>query len=636
LRTVVGTKDVAGSFTIASGSYFDVNLGFGTTRVTLTPGIIALNNIENALQQNLNAFLGPDVITVSRNSFGRIVLAPVNISRTLTITNVSSDDPLGISPHTISGPDLGDQPAQLNNGISTLGAFDFSATNGTFVINIDGAYSETLTLAQNYPLGAGAAMVNVLQTQIDASAGAGGIAGRVTVALDAAGVLQFTTTNAGVNSRLTLSSVTDMQGLVLAGFDIGEQTSGTQAQLVGNVSIVNGFNFNSGGPHTFDFSVDGSAPKKIVLTGDTGTPAVFSGTVDVSAGVDFTGAPHTFDLTVSGNPIVVVNLGGVDTTLAASPTDIAPPGIVTHVQTQIDAILGSGVVTVDLDLSNQLRFTSAQTGNSASITVSNPTGNVAANVFPVVGTAVGTQLGATGVVNLISGAINAQLGPLALGPVTVGISPSNFLTITSPTFGGSSQISIGNVVGTLGAIFPGGVAGAAFSNNVTVGGIMDIQLEGGATLTSSLEIGLLGFIPEALDNYLGYQVSINSGQGRQGGPVAGDTFLVDYNTDGTADNRNGLAMLQLNTKTVLANSNLTYQGAYGQLVEEIGIQASQTRLSFDASQSLLRQSKSNQQAISGVSLDEEAARLIQLEQHFNASAQLIALARELFNAILEL
>ena len=42
------------------------------------------------------------------------------------------------------------------------------------------------------------------------------------------------------------------------------------------------------------------------------------------------------------------------------------------------------------------------------------------------------------------------------------------------------------------------------------------------------------------------------------------------------------------------------------------------------------------QSVAGVNMDEEAARLIQFEQHYNASARLISMAKEMFDALLSL
>ena len=167
-----------------------------------------------------------------------------------------------------------------------------------------------------------------------------------------------------------------------------------------------------------------------------------------------------------------------------------------------------------------------------------------------------------------------------------------------------------------------------------VGGTVDVQLAADMSLTSNRRDGLFGSVPTAVANFMGYQVSIGSGQGANGAPQAGDSFVVNYNTDGTADNRNGALMLSLNSQLTLSDGNLTYQGAYGQLVENLGILTSQARLSQAASETLLRQSMDSLQGVSGVNIEEEAARLIQFEQHYNASARLITMAKDMFDTLI--
>jgi len=117
---------------------------------------------------------------------------------------------------------------------------------------------------------------------------------------------------------------------------------------------------------------------------------------------------------------------------------------------------------------------------------------------------------------------------------------------------------------------------------------------------------------------------------------AGDSFIVAYNSDGSADNRNGSALLALNSTQILGDGNQTYQDVYGQLAEKVGILTSQGRINQGAGESMLRQSMDAMQSMSGVNLEEEAAKLIQLEQHYNASARLITLARDLFDTLLRI
>ncbi len=119
-----------------------------------------------------------------------------------------------------------------------------------------------------------------------------------------------------------------------------------------------------------------------------------------------------------------------------------------------------------------------------------------------------------------------------------------------------------------------------------------------------------------------------------GQPQAGDTFTVDFNTGGYQDSRNGLAMASLQTTGVLNNGQTTLQGAYGQLLQQVGVDASQARFNLQASETLLQQSQAHRDDVSGVNLDEEAAKLIELEQAYGASAQVITVARSLFDTLL--
>jgi flagellar hook-associated protein 1 FlgK len=170
----------------------------------------------------------------------------------------------------------------------------------------------------------------------------------------------------------------------------------------------------------------------------------------------------------------------------------------------------------------------------------------------------------------------------------------------------------------------------------TVGGKIDIQLSANSQMFSNRNDGVFGAAPAGLQNYRGIQVTMTSGTGADGSPKAGDSFVISYNKEGTADSRNGAAILGLNSRPGLSNGNLTYHAAYGQLAESLGILTSQARINQSAGESMLRQSMDAMQSVSGVNLEEEAARLIQLEQHYNASARLITLARDLFDTLLNM
>lgn len=139
--------------------------------------------------------------------------------------------------------------------------------------------------------------------------------------------------------------------------------------------------------------------------------------------------------------------------------------------------------------------------------------------------------------------------------------------------------------------------------------------------------------PGGLD--YGYRVSI------KGAPVTADKFTIDYNTDGVSDNRNALLLAQLQTKnTIVPNASgqatADYQSAYSQLVSQVGNKTRQIEVAAKAQTSLVSQTKQEQQALSGVNLDEEAANLMRYQQAYQAAAKTIQISDTLFQTLMEL
>jgi flagellar hook-associated protein 1 FlgK len=90
----------------------------------------------------------------------------------------------------------------------------------------------------------------------------------------------------------------------------------------------------------------------------------------------------------------------------------------------------------------------------------------------------------------------------------------------------------------------------------------------------------------------------------------------------------------LETEGTLQDGTLTFGGGYGKMVEEVGTKSSLSRINTEASKSLLEQTQSMRDGISGVNLDEEAADLIRFQQLYQANARVISVARELFDTLL--
>jgi flagellar hook-associated protein 1 FlgK len=128
-------------------------------------------------------------------------------------------------------------------------------------------------------------------------------------------------------------------------------------------------------------------------------------------------------------------------------------------------------------------------------------------------------------------------------------------------------------------------------------------------------------------SFNGIQVTVS------GAPASGDRFAIHDNASGSGDNRNASAMAGLLDQSLLGGTT-SINAAVNHLVTNIGIQASQAQTGATAQQAVLTDATSAQQSVSGVNLDEEAAKLVQYQQAYQAAAQVIKVASNLFQSIL--
>ncbi|MGK8176643.1 FlgK family flagellar hook-associated protein [Aeromonas dhakensis] len=134
----------------------------------------------------------------------------------------------------------------------------------------------------------------------------------------------------------------------------------------------------------------------------------------------------------------------------------------------------------------------------------------------------------------------------------------------------------------------------------------------------------------------GYEFSIT------GQVKSGDNFTLSYNTDGFADNANGLALAELQNKDLVrkssnagtSNDKMTFNEAYSSLVTGVGNTTSQAKSQLKADETKLTQSRGIFESVSGVSLEEEAANLIRYQQSYAASAQIVSTAKTIFDTLL--
>ena len=119
-----------------------------------------------------------------------------------------------------------------------------------------------------------------------------------------------------------------------------------------------------------------------------------------------------------------------------------------------------------------------------------------------------------------------------------------------------------------------------------------------------------------------------------GEAFVGDVLNVGPNVQGVSDNRNALALGDLQNIGTMIGGNATYHDAYSELVVLVGNETHQAEVSYEAQNALLIQAKGLKDALSGVNLDEEAGNMLKFQQSYAAAAQVISVADQIFQTLL--
>jgi flagellar hook-associated protein FlgK len=117
-------------------------------------------------------------------------------------------------------------------------------------------------------------------------------------------------------------------------------------------------------------------------------------------------------------------------------------------------------------------------------------------------------------------------------------------------------------------------------------------------------------------------------------PKAGDSFSLDGNTDGTGNNENMLLLAALERAPLVAGK--TIGATYIDHVNDMGNISRQATIAKEALTVVHDQAVATRDQVSGVSLDEEAANLIRFQQAYQASAKVMQVAGQLFDAVLSI
>ena len=149
------------------------------------------------------------------------------------------------------------------------------------------------------------------------------------------------------------------------------------------------------------------------------------------------------------------------------------------------------------------------------------------------------------------------------------------------------------------------------------------------SLTSPLD-----WTPGSPLNIGGVEIQLN------GRPAAGDTFTISKTTQPRQNNTNALALVALRETTFVGRNaagggGSTVTDAYASAMADVGVRVQGAVTSSQISTAVANQAELRRAADAGVNLDEEAARLLQYQQAYQASAKVLQVAQSVFDTLLQ-
>ena len=186
----------------------------------------------------------------------------------------------------------------------------------------------------------------------------------------------------------------------------------------------------------------------------------------------------------------------------------------------------------------------------------------------------------------------------------------------------------------------GFTTGSTLSLSYNAGSLSGFPATGTVTVTAGATTNTYT-MPSSVPYTAGATIAINGGGWSgvslvlSGAPNNGDSFTLAAAT-GVEDGRNIVKLGNLQTQNTMLGANATYQDNYAAFVNDVGNKAASAEISSVAQTSLLNQAVAAREAVSGVNKNEEAAKLIEYQQAYQASAKVIEIASNLFDTLLSI
>ena len=257
------------------------------------------------------------------------------------------------------------------------------------------------------------------------------------------------------------------------------------------------------------------------------------------------------------------------------------------------------------------------------------------------GTLVDTQ---TSLIRQLSGLIDVQVIPTDQG-ITLATSNGTTLVSGSQSFALSTQLGSDGVQHIMAGTedITGSLTGGSLAGMIQ---IRDQEIPSIGSSLDQLAAGLATYLNAA--NAQGTDLYGNQGDDLFVAPPAGgvgaaaalavnisDPSLIAASSDGTTGSNGNLANLSAVASQAVVNGQ-TPIDFYSNIVFQVGSITSNTSADADSSSLILQQLQDQRGSVSGVSLDEEAANLIQYQTAYQAAARVVSTVNTLLDVAVNL
>jgi flagellar hook-associated protein 1 FlgK len=139
----------------------------------------------------------------------------------------------------------------------------------------------------------------------------------------------------------------------------------------------------------------------------------------------------------------------------------------------------------------------------------------------------------------------------------------------------------------------------------------------------------LSYVPGQEISFNGWSLTL------KGVPANGDSMVVQAATSGFAARNagNADALMALRDKAVFDGAPLS--DGYASLMAQVGVRTQSAGYAAEISAAIASNAESDRAGVAGVNLDEEAAKLIQFQQAYQASSKMIQIAQNIFDQLIQ-